>query len=76
VVSVRDHGPGVPVEDRAHVFERFYRSAAARALPGSGLGLAIVDQTARSHGGQVSVADALDGGAIFTLALPEAPPAA
>ena len=75
VVSVRDHGPGVPAEDRTRVFERFYRSASARALPGSGLGLAIVDQTARGHGGQVSVTDAPDGGAIFTLALPEAPSA-
>lgn len=74
-ISVRDHGPGVPAEDRAHVFERFYRSAAARALPGSGLGLAIVDQTARSHGGQVTVTDAPEGGAVFTMVLPEAPPA-
>ncbi|MBU6329243.1 MAG: HAMP domain-containing histidine kinase [Acidobacteria bacterium] len=73
VVSVRDHGPGVPEEDRAHIFERFYRSAAARALPGSGLGLAIVDQTARTHGGSVSVAEAIGGGAIFTLSIPPAP---
>jgi two-component system, OmpR family, sensor histidine kinase MprB len=69
-VSVRDHGDGVPPADQAHVFERFYRSASSRSLPGSGLGLAIVDQVARSHGGQVSVANALDGGAIFTLVIP------
>lgn len=74
-VSVRDHGPGVAPEDQPHIFDRFYRSAAARALPGSGLGLAIVDQTARGHGGTVEVTNAVDGGAIFTLVLPEAPAA-
>ena len=72
-VTVRDHGPGVFAADQAHVFERFYRSAQARSLPGSGLGLSIVDQTARSHGGTASVANAPGGGAIFTLALPVAP---
>ena len=72
-VSVRDHGPGVPPEDQARIFERFYRSAAARALPGSGLGLAIVEQTARSHGGQVTVADAPGGGAVFTVSIPPVP---
>jgi two-component system sensor histidine kinase MprB len=71
-VSVRDHGDGVAAADQAHVCDRFDRSAGSRSLPGSGLGLAIVDQVARSHGGQVSVANALDGGAIFTLVIPPA----
>jgi two-component system sensor histidine kinase MprB len=70
VITVRDHGPGVRPEDRQHIFERFYRSPDARALPGSGLGLAIVEQTARSHGGSVQVADAEGGGAMFILTLP------
>jgi two-component system sensor histidine kinase MprB len=69
-VVVRDHGPGVAEEDRAHVFDRFYRSAEARALPGSGLGLAIVSQTARAHGGSVGVTNDVDGGAVFTLSIP------
>jgi two-component system sensor histidine kinase MprB len=73
-VVVRDHGPGIPEADLAHVFDRFFRSPEARSKPGSGLGLSIVDQTARSHGGSVSVANAPDGGAVFTFSLPEAPP--
>ncbi len=74
VVTVRDHGPGVPLADRAHIFERFYRSAGARALPGSGLGLAIVEQTAVSHGGSIRVEDADGGGAAFVLSLPTVAP--
>ena len=66
-VSVRDHGPGVAAEDQPHLFDRFYRAADARSKPGSGLGLAIVDQIVRSHGGTVSVANAPDGGAVFTI---------
>ena len=50
-VSVRDHGPGIDAADLPHVFERFYRSTAARTLPGSGLGLAIVAHVAEAHGG-------------------------
>ena len=73
VITVRDHGPGVPPAERAHIFERFYRSAAARSLPGSGLGLAIVEQTALSHGGSVRVDGAEGGGAVFTFTLPLAP---
>ena len=72
-VSVRDRGPGVAPEDQGHVFDRFYRSALARSKPGSGLGLAIVDQTAKAHGGAVSVSNHPDGGAVFTLVLPEVP---
>ena len=48
---MRDHGPGIAAEDREHVFDRFYRSAAARSMPGSGLGLAIVREVAEAHGG-------------------------
>jgi two-component system, OmpR family, sensor histidine kinase MprB len=67
VLTVRDHGPGIDAADLPHVFDRFYRSAAARALPGSGLGLAIVKQTIEDHAGSVAVTNADDGGAILTL---------
>ena len=69
-LSVRDHGPGIEPDDLPHVFDRFYRSAAARAVPGSGLGLAIVRQTAEAHGGSVSVEPAAGGGTVFRLRLP------
>jgi two-component system sensor histidine kinase MprB len=72
-LSVRDHGPGVDPVDLPHVFDRFYRSAAARAVPGSGLGLAIVRQTAEAHGGSIRAEPADGGGTVFTLSLPAQP---
>ena len=66
-LTVRDHGPGIAEADLPHVFDRFYRAAAARALPGSGLGLAIVKQTVDDHGGSVTVANADGGGVLLTL---------
>ena len=51
---VSDHGPGIPPHERRLVFERFYRSTSARAMPGSGLGLAIVKQVVLKHGGDAS----------------------
>jgi two-component system, OmpR family, sensor histidine kinase MprB len=69
---VRDHGPGIPEDDLPHVFDRFYRSDAARSEPGSGLGLAIVRQDVEAHGGTVAAANAPDGGAAFTVTFPVA----
>ena len=68
-LRVRDHGPGIAAEDRDHVFDRFYRSSDARALPGSGLGLAIVREVAEAHGGSVSAEEAPGGGALLRLRL-------
>jgi two-component system sensor histidine kinase MprB len=68
-LSVRDRGPGIPDEDKPHVFERFYRATAARAMPGSGLGLAIVADVVEAHGGTVAVEDAKGGGSRFRLRL-------
>ncbi|WP_405830835.1 MULTISPECIES: sensor histidine kinase [unclassified Streptomyces] len=61
-LTVRDHGPGIPAEDLPHVFERFWRSPSARALPGSGLGLSIVARTAARAGGSAELRAAADGG--------------
>ncbi|MEU7743952.1 HAMP domain-containing sensor histidine kinase [Nonomuraea sp. NPDC049158] len=69
-VTVRDHGPGIPEEDLPHVFERFWRSPAARGLPGSGLGLAIVAQAVAEAGGKVRLENAPGGGAIAIVELP------
>jgi len=68
-LQVRDHGPGFADEDRPLVFDRFYRSAAARAMPGAGLGLAIVREVAEAHGGTVAAENARDGGAVVRLSL-------
>ena len=73
VLTVRDHGAGIPVEDQERVFDRFYRSAATRTLPGSGLGLAIVAQVVTDHGGSALAAEADDGGAVIVIDLPVSP---
>ena len=70
-VTVRDRGPGIAAEDLPHVFDRFYRSPAARGTPGSGLGLAIVRQVVESHGGTVTAGAAEGGGTIVRLAFPD-----
>jgi two-component system sensor histidine kinase MprB len=69
-IRVRDHGPGVDEADLPYVFDRFYRGVGSRGRQGSGLGLAIVRQVAQQHGGSVTVVNAADGGAVFTLVLP------
>jgi two-component system, OmpR family, sensor histidine kinase MprB len=71
-IVVRDHGPGFVVTDLARVFDRFYRSDAARTLPGTGLGLAIVADTAAAHHGTATASNASDGGAVVTVVLRDA----
>lgn len=73
VLTVRDHGPGIPEDELPHVFDRFWRSPSARALPGSGLGLSIVARTVQQSGGQVTLARAEGGGTVATVRLPGAP---
>lgn len=69
-VTVSDSGPGIAEVDRAFVFDRFWRSASARALPGSGLGLSIVAQVVAELQGTVTVdSDPALGGARFTVSL-------
>lgn len=72
VLTVRDHGPGIPAEELPYVFDRFWRSPSARALPGSGLGLSIVARTVQQAGGEVTLACADDGGTVATVRLPGA----
>jgi two-component system, OmpR family, sensor kinase len=70
-IVVTDDGPGIPAEDRAHVFERLYtaRSSPARSV-GTGLGLAIVRQLATAMGGDASVDAPPGGGTRFVVSLP------
>jgi two-component system sensor histidine kinase MprB len=70
VLTVADRGPGIPAQALPHVFDRFYRADAARALPGSGLGLAIVKQIVDGHGGQVQLLPRGGGGTVARLILP------
>jgi two-component system sensor histidine kinase MprB len=69
-LTVCDRGPGIAPEDRARVFDRFFRADEARGRPGSGLGLAIVRQVAEAHGGSVAAEAAEGGGALLRLRLP------
>ena len=59
---VSDEGTGISPEERGLVFERFYRSTSARAMPGSGLGLAIVKQVVVKHGGMIRIGETMPGG--------------
>ncbi|HWE91845.1 MAG TPA: HAMP domain-containing sensor histidine kinase [Pseudonocardiaceae bacterium] len=69
-VLVADRGPGVPEADRERVFQRFYRTAEARAMPGSGLGLAIVRQVVTVHGGRAWLAARSGGGTEAHMQIP------
>ena len=70
-LTVRDRGPGIAPEELPHVFERFWRSPTARAMPGSGLGLAIAARAARESGGAIMFERPHDGpGTIARLFLP------
>ncbi|MFF2526657.1 sensor histidine kinase [Streptomyces liangshanensis] len=71
-LTVRDHGPGIPAEDLPHVFERFWRSPSARAMPGSGLGLSIVARTVQQTGGEITLRPATGGGTVATIRIPGA----
>jgi signal transduction histidine kinase len=66
ILSVADHGAGVPPSDREKVFLPFYSTKPG----GAGFGLAIVARIADLHGGTVEVSDGPGGGAVFTLRLP------
>ena len=69
-VEVADRGPGFDDEDLPRVFDRFYRSTAARSRPGSGLGLAIVADIVGQHGGEVYARNREGGGAVVGFTIP------
>jgi two-component system, OmpR family, sensor kinase len=72
VLSVTDHGPGLPPEVAGRAFERFYRGDPSRSRTngGAGLGLAIVAAIVEAHGGTVNVTSPNDGGATFEARIP------
>ena len=73
LLAVTDHGPGLSEQDRAQVFERFYRAdpSRTRAAGGSGLGLSIVAALVAAHGGRVGVQSAPGDGSRFLVELPQ-----
>lgn len=66
-ISVIDHGAGVPQDQRAQLFERFWRAPGTRRQ-GAGLGLSIVAAVAQAHGASIAVEDTPGGGATFVMA--------
>jgi signal transduction histidine kinase len=69
VLTVADHGPGIPADAIPHLFERFYR-VPGTARPGSGLGLAVAHEVVTWHGGCITVDSTVGRGTIFTVRLP------
>jgi two-component system sensor histidine kinase CpxA len=71
IVTVRDHGPGVPESELEHIFEPFYRvgEARERSSGGVGLGLSIADRTIKLHGGSIR-AENVSGGLLITIEIP------
>jgi two-component system, chemotaxis family, CheB/CheR fusion protein len=70
VLAVRDYGPGIAPEHRAHIFEQFYRANRTAAVPGMGLGLHITHQIVVLHGGSIAAEFPADGGTRFIVRLP------
>jgi two-component system sensor histidine kinase KdpD len=71
IVSVADHGPGIPEAEQSRIFEKFYRAEASRhQIPGAGLGLVIAREIIHAHGGEIWVDSKPGEGSIFEFSLP------
>ena len=70
VLEVRDHGIGIPAQDRERVFERFERAVSARHFGGLGLGLFICREIVEAHGGAITLESAPGQGSVFRVTLP------
>ena len=70
-LAVRDSGPGIPPDQIAHVFERFYQvdESTTRTQPGTGIGLSLVKELVELHGGTIAVESGSDG-TTFTATIP------
>lgn len=69
-VSVRDHGLGIPAEQRGRIFDRFFQAHQDGHRSGMGLGLYISKQIVDLHGGEITVEFPADGGTCFVVHLP------
>jgi PAS domain S-box-containing protein len=70
ILSVTDHGPGIPPEHQERIFERFERFISPNEVSGLGLGLYIAKQIVEAHGGRIALHSTLGEGAAFTVILP------
>jgi two-component system, NtrC family, sensor histidine kinase GlrK len=72
ILDVADSGPGIPLEDREHIFDAFYTGRAARstAVKGTGIGLSVVLEFVSAHGGTVEIVDGQYPGAHFRITMP------
>jgi signal transduction histidine kinase len=70
VLTVRDHGVGIPANELAHIFTPFYRASTAKGITGTGLGLAGTKSVVKQHGGQISLESAVGWGTSVTVCLP------
>ncbi|MGI9146853.1 MAG: sensor histidine kinase [Chloroflexota bacterium] len=72
-ITVEDEGPGIPFDQQAGLFERFYRIRNENDAPGVGLGLAIAKGIVEAHGGTIGIASAIGSGTAVWFTLPTAP---
>ena len=72
MLDVADNGPGIPQEDREHIFEAFYTGRASKntAVKGTGIGLSVVLEFVSAHGGTVQIVDGEFPGAHFRITMP------
>ena len=70
IIQVTDNGPGIPVKDQAHIFDKFYRGSNISSHAGSGLGLAIVKSIVEAHQGRMWVESIVGKGSTFFIILP------
>ena len=75
ILQVTDNGPGIPIQDQAHIFDKFYRGRNMDSREGSGLGLAIVKSIVDAHQGRIWVESNLGQGSTFFIVLPVNSPA-
>jgi signal transduction histidine kinase len=72
VVTIQDHGIGIPKSDIAHLFERYYRGTNVSGIVGSGIGLYFVKVVIDLHGGSIKVESSENHGSCFSISLPMA----
>ncbi|HEY6871383.1 MAG TPA: ATP-binding protein [Geobacteraceae bacterium] len=75
MIFVRDHGPGIPAQERDHIFDLFFRGSTGNRVEGTGVGLATVQKIARLYGGRAWMEETPGGGCTFRVEMTDATPA-